>query len=377
VVEPKIRALAPGPHPERISWRAVDFQVKRDDLRECRVIEADPPELEPGQALLAVDAFGLTTNNVTYAVFGEAMSYWDFFPAEAGWGRVPVWGFADVAATAHDGLAKGTRLFGYYPPSTHLVVTPAPVDERGFVDSSPHRANLPSAYNRYSTVDADPMYDPAYEDQQMLLGPLFFTSFLIDDFLDDNGFFDAGAAVLSSASSKTALSLAFLLDRREGIEVIGLTSPGRVGFVEGTGVYDRVVPYDAVDSLPEGRSVYVDMSGDAGVRKAVHDRYGEALAHSAVVGATHWDRMGGTEDLPGPDPTFFFAPDRLSKRSRDWGAGGLESRMGEAWRPFVEWSTGWLEVRRGGGPEAVEAAYLELLEGRIDPATAHVLSMQG
>jgi hypothetical protein len=355
----------------------VDFQVKRDDLRECRVIEADPPELEPGQALLAVDAFGLTTNNVTYAVFGEAMSYWDFFPAEAGWGRVPVWGFADVAATAHDGLAKGTRLFGYYPPSTHLVVTPDPVDERGFVDSSPHRANLPSAYNRYSTVDADPMYDPAYEDQQMLLGPLFFTSFLIDDFLDDNGFFDAGTAVLSSASSKTALSLAFLLDRREGIEVIGLTSPGRVGFVEGTGVYDRVVPYDAVDSLPEGRSVYVDMSGDAGVRKAVHDRYGEALAHSAVVGATHWDRMGGTGDLPGPDPTFFFAPDRLSKRSRDWGEGGLESRMGEAWRPFVEWSTGWLEVRRGGGPEAVEAAYLELLEGRIDPATAHVLSMQG
>jgi hypothetical protein len=354
----------------------VDFQVKREDLSECRMVEAEPPELEPGQALLEVDAFGLTTNNVTYAVFGDAMSYWDFFPAEGGWGRVPVWGFANIAASAHDDLTEGARLFGYYPPSTHLVVAPDRVDERGFVDSTPHRAELPSAYNRYARVDADPLYDAAHEDQQMLLGPLFLTSFLIDDFLAEGGFFDARAAVLSSASSKTALALAFLLARREGVEVIGLTSPGRVDFVEGTGVYDRAVPYEAVDSLPAGRSIYVDMSGDAGVRRAVHGRYRDTLAHSAVVGATHWDHMGGTEGLPGPNPTFFFAPDRLAMRSRDWGPAGLESRMVEAWRPFVEWSTGWLEVTHASGPEAVEAAYLELLEGRIDPSTAHVLSMR-
>jgi len=198
----------------------MDFEVKRDDLHECRVVDAEPPELEPGQALLEVGGFGLTANNVTYAVFGEAMSYWDFFPAERGWGRIPVWGFADVAATTHDGLEQGTRIFGYLPPSTHLVVGPERVDGRGFVDASPHRAGLPPAYNSYARVDADPMYDPGHEDEQMLLGPLFFTSFLIDDFLDDNGFFEAGAVVLSSASSKTALTLAFLLDRREGIEVI-------------------------------------------------------------------------------------------------------------------------------------------------------------
>jgi Protein of unknown function (DUF2855) len=73
-----------------------DFLVKRDDLRECRIAESDVPELEPRQALLRIDTFGLTTNNVTYAVMGEVMSYWDFFPAEGGWGRVPMWGFAEV-----------------------------------------------------------------------------------------------------------------------------------------------------------------------------------------------------------------------------------------------------------------------------------------
>src|SRR5919106_3076581 len=234
----------------------MDFEVRREDLHQCRVVDAPPPEPEPGQAVLEVSAFGLTTNNITYAVFGDAMSYWDFFPAEQGWGHVPVWGFADVATTAHDDLPEGTRVFGYLPPSTHLLVIPERVDERGFVDAAAHRASLPSAYNSYARVEGDPMYEEAHEDEQMLLGPLFFTSFLIDDFLDENGFSDAGVAALSSASSKTALALAFLLDRRDGIEVIGLTSPGNVGFVEGTGVYDQVVPYDEVGSLPEEKAIY-------------------------------------------------------------------------------------------------------------------------
>src|SRR3954469_14620437 len=102
-----------------------DFLVKRDDLRQTRITEAEVPALEDGQALLDVDRFGLTANNVTYAVFGDAMSYWDFFPASEGWGRVPVWGFADVRKSRADGLESGARVYGYLPPSSHLVVTPS------------------------------------------------------------------------------------------------------------------------------------------------------------------------------------------------------------------------------------------------------------
>src|SRR5215212_11921980 len=101
-----------------------DFLVKRDDLRECRTAPGAPPEPEPGQALLRVDTFGLTANNVTYAVLGEMMSYWDFFPAPEGWGRVPMWGFAEVESSRAEGVDPGTRLFGYLPPSSHLLVTP-------------------------------------------------------------------------------------------------------------------------------------------------------------------------------------------------------------------------------------------------------------
>src|SRR5665811_2265828 len=123
-----------------------DFLVKRDDLRETRLVESDPPALEPGQALLRVESFGLTANNVTYAVMGEAMNYWDFFPAEDGWGRVPMWGFATVERSEAEGIEEGTRVFGYLPPSSHLLVTPVDADGSGFVDGTPHRAALPSAY---------------------------------------------------------------------------------------------------------------------------------------------------------------------------------------------------------------------------------------
>ncbi len=353
-----------------------DFLVKRDDLRECRIAESAVPELEPGQALLRVETFGLTANNITYAVFGEAMSYWDFFPAEDGWGRVPMWGFAEVEQSEAEGVEVGTRLYGYLPPSSHLVVTPAAVDGAGFVDGSPHRAALPSAYHRYLATEADLFYRGDTEEVQMLLRPLFFTSFLIDDQLADEDLATRGPVVISSASSKTAIAAAFMLAQREGVELVGLTSPRSVGFVEGLEIYDRVVAYDAIDSLGRGPATFVDIAGDGVVRFAVHSHFGDELVHSMAVGATHWEGFGGGDDeLPGPAPTFFFAPDRVVKRSEDWGRAGLEKRVADAWHPFCEWTAGWLDLVPGEGFEAVRSAYLDVLEGGVDAKSARVLSL--
>ncbi|HEX4466416.1 MAG TPA: DUF2855 family protein [Solirubrobacteraceae bacterium] len=354
----------------------MDFLVARDDLHRTRIAELAEQAPAAGQALLAVSSFGLTANNITYAMFGEAMSYWGFFPAEDGWGRVPVWGFADVRESAVDGLETGTRIYGYLPPSSTLLVTPTRVDEHGFFDATPHRAGLPAAYNVYARTDGDPIYDAAREDEQMLLRPLFFTSYLIDDFLGEAGLFGASTVLLSSASSKTSSGLAYLLSQREGIEVVGLTSTRSADYVRGLGVYAHVLTYEDLSALPVGRAVYVDMAGDAEVRLAVHEQYGDELAHSAVVGATHHDRMGAVPDqLPGPRPTFFFAPDRVKKRTADWGAAGFQQKLAEAWHPYVEWVGGWLTVTRMSGLEALEHTYLDLLDGRIDPAGAHVFEL--
>jgi hypothetical protein len=353
-----------------------DFQVKREDLRECRVVESGTPEIEDGQALLRVDSFGMTANNVTYGVMGEAMYYWDFFPAEDGWGRIPVWGFAEVERSEADGVEEGTRMYGYLPPSTHLAVMPVGANESGFVDGSPHRAALPSAYHRYLATAADPFYSAETEDVQMLLRPLFFTSFLIDDQLDDEGLTARGPIVISSASSKTAIAAAYLLARREGVELVGLTSPRNAEFVAGLGPYDLCVTYDAIDSLERGPAIFVDFAGDASVRQAVHSRYGDQLAHSMAVGVTHWKDLGAAAaELPGPQPTFFFAPDRVVKRSAEWGRADLEQRVADAWHPFCEWTESWLEVVRDRGLDGARNAYLDVLAGGVDPKTAHVISL--
>ena len=305
------------------------------------------------------------------------MSYWDFFPAADGWGRIPVWGFAEVERSEADDVEEGTRVYGYLPPSSHLVVEPVDAGERGFVDGSPHRRALPATYQRFLTTAADPFYSADSEDLQMLLRPLFFTAFLIDDQLADQGLADSGPVVISSASSKTAIGAAFMLARRDGVDLVGLTSPGNAEFVEGLGIYGETVTYDEIDSLGPGPATFVDIAGDGAVRHAVHSHFGDELAYSMTVGVTHWEELGGGEgDLPGPAPAFFFAPDRVAKRVADWGAAGLEANAAEAWDPFREWTGSRLEIIRGHGLEAAEGAYLDLLEGRVAPDAAHVIMLR-
>ena len=53
----------------------------------------------------------------------------------------------------------------------------------------------------------------------------------------------------------------------------------------------------------------------------------------------------------------------------------METKVADAWHPFCEWIVGWLEPIRGSGFEAVKSAYLDVLEGRVNPKTAHVLSL--
>jgi NADPH:quinone reductase-like Zn-dependent oxidoreductase len=345
---------------------AVRLEVRRDDLHDTRVVEEPTPRPAEGEILVRVEAFGLTANNISYAVFGDMLGYWHFFPSADSWGQIPTWGFAEVVESAHGEVPVGTRLFGYLPMASHVVLRPALVDDAHLVDGSEHRAALPPAYNSYRLVAADPLHDSEHEDAQMLLWPLFFTGFVLDRFLGANSLFGARAVVLSSASSKTAISTAHCLAARAGTTVIGLTSTGNVDLVRSLGHYDQVVAYDEIDTLAVEDAVYVDFAGNTAVRAAVHRRYGEHLAHSAVVGGTHWDQ-GSPAEVPGPEPVFFFAPDH-------WGP-EAEGQLPEAWRGFVAGVDAWLRVEHRRGVEAVRSSYLETLDGRIDPGVGLVLSI--
>jgi len=241
------------------------------------------------------------------------------------------------------------------------------------VDAAPHRAGLPPVYNQYQRV---PHGDPAAEAYEELLRPLFTTSFLIDDWLADNDVFGARQVVLTSASSKTSLALAYLLDANRRADVIGLTSAGNAEFVRHVGYYDRVVVYGELASeASDAPTVLVDMAGDGNVIAEVHHHYAGSLVHSCRVGATHWEDLAPPVELPGPRPQMFFAPDHVTKRRKDWGGPGFDERLGSAWQGFVASAATWLELVEGHGPEAVAHAYVEVLEGRARPDQGHVLSL--
>ncbi|MEP6873907.1 MAG: DUF2855 family protein [Burkholderiales bacterium] len=359
------------------------FIVERQQLKRTQWVRSDPAPLADGAVRLRIDAFALTSNNITYAAFGDAMNYWGFFPTgDAATGCIPVWGFANVTESRAAGVAVGERFYGYYPIASDVVLQPARITPAGFFDGAEHRRELHAVYNQYSRCAADPGYASAHEAEQALLRPLFLTSFLIDDFLADNAFFGARTVVLSSASSKTAYGTAFCLAQRRGgadaVKVVGLTSPGNVTFTRALGCYDEVLTYDAVNTLQANApTVYVDFSGSVTVRASVHQHFGEHLAYSCSVGGTHWDALGSGKGLPGPRPVLFFAPAQVKKRNADWGPTGLQQRMAAAWGAFMQPLTNpanpWLRVVHGEGRAAVEAVYATLLGGTVNPAEGYLL----
>ena len=368
-----------------------DFCVRKDQLATTTLRTRSATPLPEGQVRVGIATFALTSNNITYAAMGDAMQYWQFFPVadadEEPWGRIPVWGFGTVTESRHPQVAVGERLYGYFPMSSSVDLTPEKLSAQAFSDAAPHRAGLHPVYNQYTRCATDPFYTADTEDVQALLRPLFITSWLIDDFLADNAFFGAtatpgqrGLMLLSSASSKTAYGTAFQMAQRPELEVVWLTSPGNVAFCESLGCYHRVLTYDQLDQIaPDAPSIYVDFAGNAAFRKALHTHC-TGLVFSSSIGATHVDEMGGAKDLPGPKATLFFAPAQIKKRSAEWGSRGLGERLLQSWNAFVatvaQPEHPWLQVVQHRGPDAVQAAYQQVLGGRGDPRLGHMLSLQ-
>lgn len=351
------------------------FEVKKTDWKQTRFVEGPVPELAPGQVLFRLDRFALTANNITYAVAGDGIGYWRFFPCDEGWGRIPVMGFADVIRSTHPGVEVGTRCFGFYPMGRHLVIQPGTVSPGQIVDAAPHREGLAPVYAQYLPTTGDAVYSKKREDAILLMRGLFMTSFLADDALSESAYGGARSVLISSASSKTSIALAFQIKQAGHVRAIGLTSARNAEFVRKLGFYDQVVEYDRVGSLPVEPAAFVDMAGDGPVNAALHRHFGDELKVDLRIGATHWSAERSNERLPGPKPTPFFAPGQIVKRTKEWGAQGLSERIAGAWTKFCDASDAWLHVERHLGRDALEHVYQETLAGRTRPADGHVVSL--
>jgi len=360
--------------------------VNRNDFAEVALVNADETPLQAGSVRVKIGPWALTANNITYMVTGDQIGYWHYFEPghydlliEEGedirWGRMPVWGYAEVTESLCEDVPVGTQIYGFFPVAETMDLKPIKINPNGFQDGTEHRLELHSVYNSYSFTKPDPSFQ-AYETLQPILRPLFTTSFLIDDFLAREAFYGAEQVLILSASSKTALGTAYCLKQRGGIRVAGLTSERNQSFVEGTGFYDTVKSYDSITDLnPDMKTAIVDMAGNGDVMATVYDHFEENIFYNCMVGKSHWQGGKPPKNNHGAAPVMFFAPDQAKQRFKDWGADGFAKNLGARWMPFCESANDWLSIEIKTGIEPVLKTYKDLLDGKTDPAKATLFSL--
>jgi len=64
--------------------KATRLLTRKGALDQSRIDSFDfDLSVAPGEIILRPDHFALTTNNITYAAFGDSMRYWDFYSTGA------------------------------------------------------------------------------------------------------------------------------------------------------------------------------------------------------------------------------------------------------------------------------------------------------
>jgi NADPH:quinone reductase-like Zn-dependent oxidoreductase len=360
-----------------MAWQQQVLEVNKTALAETRIYTREISDtLEPDEVVFEVDRLAMTSNNISYAVAGDMLDYWGFFPTDAGWGRIPAMGWADVVASAHPDINVGERVWGFFPYANYHKIAAGQVTASSFRDIGPHRTNHAPVYCQFDKASANPLYDPAREGQDSLLRGLFMTSWLVEDFLNENAAFGAELCLITSASSKTSIALAYAVKQRGHMKTIAITSDKNRAFCESLGCYDAVYSYQQIEQLDANSpAVIVDMAGSAATLVQCHQHFGGNMKYSCLIGATHYQEAGATDNLPGAKPEFFFAPAHVQERSKTLGGAVLMTLLGESYAQFRVFCDGWIHVQCAEGPAAVSEVYRSILTGGAEPQVGQLVKI--
>jgi hypothetical protein len=360
------------------------WQVRKNNFLENRLVElnASTLQLHDGEILLQVEKFAYTSNNITYALAGDTMGYWQFFlPTKqdrTDWGIIPVWGFATVVQSTVAEIAIGERLFGYLPPATYCKLKPDRMATERFIDSTIHRASLPVGYRLYRRVTQEKGYNAAFDKERMLLFPLHLTSFCLWDALREATWYAAEQIIVLSASSKTSIGLGYALAADDDAPyTIGVTAERNVAAVQQLQIYDDVVTYDTVTDVDAHRStVIVDLSGNANVLATLQTHLGKQLTMSKRVGFTHWsDTQQQKEGWHTENSQLFFAPAHIQKRIQEWGAVAFHEKTTSFLLTTAAKTKKWLTFSMIDGLNGLAAIHDEVCHGRISPQEGLIVQL--
>ena len=361
--------------------------------------------------------------------------YFDYHPAPSTesvssktHGLIPVWGFGTVVASTHPRIQAGERVYGYLAPTRYLVVpvSPSDVNKYAFFIPRPHlpagKASLIIAssistdlrvpsdrrpYNQITRCASDPQYNPspAIEDLTMLYRPLFWTSYWCEDWLFSSQYRGTKRVLISSASSKTAFCLAYLIKKRvsrgeiSGIQIIGLTSKRNLTFTRGLSLYDEVLDYESFTSasalspiLGTEAWLYVDVAGSGSLNKRVSSHLDSRLTASIALGLTNlspssldassikWSTNAFTADSAASSRSpatleQFFMPEWLAVRRHQLSIEQITSLQNQAWKDMMDDCGNWVKMVHVFGGSGVKVAYEDVVQGGLGPDTGLIWSM--
>ncbi|KAH7913306.1 hypothetical protein BJ138DRAFT_1146382 [Hygrophoropsis aurantiaca] len=390
-------------------------------------------DIPQDHVLIKVDRFGFSANNITYQALGEAphFRYFDFHLApKAGkisaeqYGVTPVWGFGTVLRSTHAKISSGERVYGYFAPTQYLLlpVSPADVNKFAFFVPRPHLPADRRPYNQVTRCQSDPLYDPSpvAEDLTMLYRPLFWTSFWCEDWLNSTDYRHGASRILiSSASSKTAFCLAYLIRKRisqasnsaaQMRKIVGLTSKKNLAFTQRLGLYDDILEYETFASssamrLAEQKWIYVDVAGNDSLNAQIFayfesksDKRRHLVACIALgftnlspaaepaASLTKWSKndfstnstRSDTDNTVKviPDVEQFFMPEWLAVRRYQLSVAEITRLQKDAWTNLMKDCLGWgVHLRRVYGPDQVKKAYENVVASGIPPQEGFIWSL--
>lgn len=403
-----------------IAQQATDGTAKRvmvatlrKNKAETVVLHDELPALSEGEIRMRVDKVGLSANNMFYAQMGEA-PFLKFFgvypvPERKDLANVPAWGSATIIASKNPDFAVGEQYRGFLHMA-NIVQMKVKRSAEGFDAYGGNRDKLNKAYNAFVRIPDSKTSPYAGTDSKADLAtvsaPGALTGFLLSELLRMNDFYGGDSIVLTSASSKLALATAFILKskRADGTlkRIIGYSSPQNTAFVRATGLFDDVLTYDQ-DLPPEWgvRPVLIDVAGDATIFRRIEKTLAKALA----VGGTHSHAKASTftafspsgmvklvgsmvapvavrkwlDSKLHPKLEMFFAPTLMADLSALWGKDEYNQRCDAALAAFVHAAIDnhWLTVVRAEELDAIRAQYRRIVEGKVPPSEAVVLSLAG
>ncbi|RDB30096.1 hypothetical protein Hypma_014145 [Hypsizygus marmoreus] len=402
----------------------------RDPHQPVLVHWKQPDECSPNHVLIKVDRFGFSANNITYQALGEHphFRYFDFNTtpqtdsvSPKTHGIFPVWGFGTILKSTHPKIHEGERVYGYFAPTRYLLVpvSPADVNKHAFYVPRPHLPPDRRPYNQILRCTADPQYspNPMTEDLTMLYRPLFWTSYWCEDWLFSSNYRRGASLILiSSASSKTAFCLAYLIKKRisrkeisRNVKVIGLTSKRNLQFTQNLGHYDEVLEYGsftsgrAFSTGMDKRWIYVDVASNEQLNNRIlahfASPYSGKLAGCTILGLTNLSPASSAADTvdwtsntltlaptsDGSDtdsissfwPKFenFFMPEWLEVRKHQLSIAEIFSRQNQAWKELMANCVGWVQIERIYGGAAVKKAYEDVANNGLRPDRGFIWSL--